>query len=236
MQAAEPCASPIRPAACIVPVYCINMSETVTFTAVWSKSLIVYATKIHMCIFLWEIPNDHWVKRTRSKHDFWRKFSPRALVRGIPARVDFMPKNCWFCGCWPGISFKMADEISQCLATFERLMNISNALSEYWRTHKWLIKKHKNKLLNSWQPSMFNSSPPGQNGRHFADVFRCIFMNEKFCILIKISLKFVSMGPIDNNPALIKIMAWRWIGDKLLSEQMPTRFTDAYMRDLGEMS
>ena len=36
-----------------------------------------------------------------------------------------------------------------------------------------------------------NSSPPGQNGRHFAeDIFRCIFKNEKFCILIKISLKF----------------------------------------------
>ena len=34
MQAAGPCASPIRPAACIVPVYCIHMSETVTFTAI----------------------------------------------------------------------------------------------------------------------------------------------------------------------------------------------------------
>ena len=30
-----------------------------------------------------------------------------------------------------------------------------------------------------------NSSPPGQNGRHFADdIFRCNFVNEKFCILI----------------------------------------------------
>ena len=49
-----------------------------------------------------------------------------------------------------------------------------------------------------------NSSPPGQNGRHFADnIFRCIFVNEKFCILIIISLKFVPKGPIDNNPALI---------------------------------
>ena len=45
-----------------------------------------------------------------------------------------------------------------------------------------------------------NSSPPGQNGRYFADdIFRCIFMNESFCILIKISLKFVPRGPIDNN-------------------------------------
>ena len=30
------------------------------------------------------------------------------------------------------------------------------------------------------------------------DIFRCIFMNENFCILIKSSLKFVPKGPIDN--------------------------------------
>ena len=35
------------------------------------------------------------------------------------------------------------------------------------------------------------------------DIFRCIFVNEKFCILIEISLKFVPKGPIDNNPALV---------------------------------
>ena len=35
------------------------------------------------------------------------------------------------------------------------------------------------------------------------NVFKCIFVNEKFCILIKISLKFVPKGPIDNNPALV---------------------------------
>ena len=61
------------------------------------------------------------------------------------------------------------------------------------------------------------------------NVFRCIFMNEFFFILIKISLKFVPKGPIDNKPALVKIMAWRWKGGKPLSEPMLTRFTDAYM-------
>ena len=35
------------------------------------------------------------------------------------------------------------------------------------------------------------------------DIFRCIFMNEKFCILIEISLKFVPKGLIDNIPALV---------------------------------
>ena len=35
------------------------------------------------------------------------------------------------------------------------------------------------------------------------DIFKCIFVNEKFCILIKISLKFVPKGPFDNNPPLV---------------------------------
>ena len=66
-----------------------------------------------------------------------------------------------------------------------------------------------------------NSSPPGQNSRHFADdIFRCVFVNEKFYILIEISLKFVPKGPINNIPALVQIMAWRWIGDKPLFEPM----------------
>ena len=52
---------------------------------------------------------------------------------------------------------------------------------------------------------LLNLSPPGQNGRQLADgVFKFIFVNEKLCILIKISPKFVSpKGLIDNNPALI---------------------------------
>ena len=46
-------------------------------------------------------------------------------------------------------------------------------------------------------------SLPGQKGRHLADdVFKCIFVNEKVCISIEISLKFVSKGPIGNKPAL----------------------------------
>ena len=45
---------------------------------------------------------------------------------------------------------------------------------------------------------------PGQQDRHFLDdIFRCIFVIEKFLIFIIISLKFVAKGPIDNNPALV---------------------------------
>ena len=78
-----------------------------------------------------------------------------------------------------------------------------------------------------WWP--INSTPRGQNGHHFADnMFRCIFVNEKFCILIESSLKFVPKGPIDDNPALVQIMGWCWIGDKPLSEAMLTQITGMY--------
>ena len=52
--------------------------------------------------------------------------------------------------------------------------------------------------------NVFNSSALGQNGLHFADdILKCIFGNEKFCILIQISLKFVRKGPIGNKLALV---------------------------------
>ena len=55
-------------------------------------------------------------------------------------------------------------------------------------------------LVHGW----FNASPPGQNGRHFADdIFRCIFVNGKVCTLMKISLKLVPKGSIDNNQVLV---------------------------------
>ena len=53
-------------------------------------------------------------------------------------------------------------------------------------------------------------------------------MNEKFWILILISLKFVLKIPNDNKPALVQVMAWRQAGDKPLPEAMLTLFTDAY--------
>ena len=46
------------------------------------------------------------------------------------------------------------------------------------------------------------------------------FLNENIWISIKISLKSVPKGPIDNIPALVQIMAWRRPGDKPLSEPM----------------
>ena len=50
----------------------------------------------------------------------------------------------------------------------------------------------------------FYLSHPEQNARHFADdMLNAFFVNEKFCVLIKMSLKFVPKGQIDNNPVFV---------------------------------
>ena len=66
-----------------------------------------------------------------------------------------------------------------------------------------------------------NTLKQRQDGRYFADdVLKCIFLNENVLISIKISLKLVPKGPINNIPALVQIMAWGGPGDKPLSEPM----------------
>ena len=79
-----------------------------------------------------------------------------------------------------------------------------------------------------------NTLRPRQNGRRFADdTFKPIFLNENVRISIDISLKFVPKGPINNNPALVQIMAWRRSGDKPLSEQMMVRLLTHIYASLG---
>ena len=78
-------------------------------------------------------------------------------------------------------------------------------------------------VLYIYKPSTLgatvNTLRQRQNGRHFADdTFRCIFLNENMLISIKISLKFVPKGQINNIPSLVQIMAWRWPGNKPLSK------------------
>ena len=76
------------------------------------------------------------------------------------------------------------------------------------------------------------------NGRRFADdTFKRIFLNENVRISIKISLKFFPKDPINNNPALVQIMAWRRSGDKPLSEPMMLVYRRIYASlGLNELS
>ena len=67
------------------------------------------------------------------------------------------------------------------------------------------------------RPQWVNTLRQKEDGRHFADdIFTCIFFNENCSILLKFSLKYVRKGPIDNNPPLVQIMAWRRSGADII--------------------
>ena len=69
-----------------------------------------------------------------------------------------------------------------------------------------------------------NTFRPRPNGRHFPEnTFKLIFLYQNGCILIRISFKFVPTCPIEYNPTLVLIMAWRRPGDKPLSEPLIVR-------------
>ena len=76
-----------------------------------------------------------------------------------------------------------------------------NAESNFSNTRLWRFLRH-------WQrPFVYH-------------LFNSIFVNENVWLLIKILLKIVPLGQINNIPALIQIMAWRRPGGKPLSEPM----------------
>ena len=82
--------------------------------------------------------------------------------------------------------------------------------------------------MNTMRFEQFHSSPPEKMAAILADdIFKYIFLNEKFFFFIKMSLKFVPNGPFSNKWALVQVMAWRQIGDKPLP--MLIQFTDALM-------
>ena len=65
------------------------------------------------------------------------------------------------------------------------------------------------------RPQWVNTLRPRQNSPHLAyDIFKHSFMNEKFWIFIQISLKFVPIGPVNNKPTLVHIMASPQSGNK----------------------
>ena len=87
-----------------------------------------------------------------------------------------------------------------------------------------LLLRPGDALMLHWM----NTLRPRQYGRNFADdIFKWIFLNENVWIPIKISLKFVPQGPINNIQALVEIMAWRRPGDKPLSGPMVVRLQEA---------
>ena len=81
----------------------------------------------------------------------------------------------------------------------------------YCTLTQWGLNKMVH-ILTHWGPDKMAAI--------FQKIFQINFLIGNVWISIRISLKFVPKGPIDNIPALVQIMAWRRPGDKPLSESI----------------
>ena len=121
-------------------------------------------------------------------------------------------------------------ELIACKSTMFMSCWVTNSIEVFFESSFFFHFVDFFPLMHHWNGKcniffhLFNSSPPEQNVSHFADdIFKYIFLNENVWISIKISLKFVPKGPINNIAALVQMMAWRWPGDKPWSEPMMVR-------------
>ena len=119
----------------------------------------------------------------------------------------------------------MIDFINRCLD-----LGIFEWMAEIWQQSGFQDSSPSNGCLGICP---INTLRPKQNGLYFTDdTFKRIYLNENVRICIKISLKLVPVGQINNIPALVQIIVWRqaiiWTNDG--------QFIDAYMCDLASMS
>ena len=94
----------------------------------------------------------------------------------------------------------------------------------------WCGQATSHYLSQCWPRSMwpYGVTRPGRNRRKFSDdIFKCIFLNKNVLILIKILLKFILYGPINNIPPLVQIMAWCRPGNIIWTND--NYFTEAYV-------
>ena len=140
--------------------------------------------------------------------------------------------------CWWYLQFKCKTAVSlfhkiaishwqntQLALTRMFFITIKFTSTENFQNDLTLIELSNVKLFNAIKTLRLR-----QNGCHFSDnIFKCNFFNENVFTSIGISLMFVPQVPVDNNIALVQIMAWHWTGDKPLSD-------DTYMCHSASMS
>ena len=83
-------------------------------------------------------------------------------------------------------------------------MHISVHERLFWSSQTWLNLLRLSQLAVGHIHCASSKIEPETNGRHFPDdIFKFIFLNENVLISIKISLKLVPKGQINNIPALV---------------------------------
>ena len=80
-----------------------------------------------------------------------------------------------------------------------------------------------------WHPILTNWVWDNMAANFVDNIFKCIFLNENARISIKISLKFVPQGPINNIPTLVQTMSLAPTRRQSIIWTNDGKITDAYI-------
>ena len=117
----------------------------------------------------------------------------------------------------------MADDISRLYKA------IGKYRISYPKINPHPLHKMINPLLSHCM--MLNPSLPGQNVRHFAGgIFRCIFVNEKFCIFGKYRISYPKINPHSLHKMINPLLSHRMILNPSLPGQNVCHFADGIFR------
>ena len=113
--------------------------------------------------------------------------------------------------CWPSWPWNIPVSTLVGLSNLSRTKNLVSHI--LWPKYSGLvIRDWQDRQGGSWHIEAKTKWPPFSR-RHFQ-----IHFLEWKCM--NVDWKFTEISPINNIPALVQIMAWRWPGDKPLSEPM----------------
>ena len=155
-------------------------------------------------------------QRIQNKYDFWKTSLAFCITYD---RIRNLSCYMWLYDPW-------------LLQSGDVFFNQSNWLKIYPSNFRQNVRAHPraSPCVPKWQRRKSACSTYGHSCSHIEaetkcrkipdDILKCIFVNENIKVSIKISLKFVPKGPINNIPALVQIMAWCRPGDKPLFEPM----------------
>ena len=91
-------------------------------------------------------------------------------------------------------------------------MVISSHKSPYHMPHDTMVSRQGKNLTHGGRNKMADDRQTAP--------FKCTFLNENLCILIRISFNFITEGLTDKKSALVQIMAWHktmiWMDDEQL--------------------
>ena len=158
-----------------------------------------------LILILWRLPFDSLAPE-RSGFNFKSAISNLVLLIGI-FRSSYDNALIW-----------MSWELPEDKSTLFQVMDWCSQATNHYLSQCWPRSKPPYGVT---RPQWVYTLRPRQNGHHLVDnIFAFIFLNENAWILNNISLKLFLMGPINNIPVLVQIMAWCWPSNKPWSEPM----------------